>query len=134
MPSRYTYANYNEIPESVRKEFSVDEIRILCLCPSSTLPHRNPYSEDIRAREMLEPAECVVCDSVFTRRIRADEDVFERATCGACLCVDTLRQWLTEAEPFLGKTKDRQKELLTFLNSNLYHLLKARWPTRNRRK
>lgn len=64
----------------------------------------------------------------------ASEQTFEKATCGAERCVVALESWLVDAVPLMSKVKDAQEELLTFLNSPLYHLLRKQWLTRHKIK
>lgn len=76
---------------------------------------------------MLSPKECVVCGIEFMRAVLATEQTFEKATCGGSRCVLALESWLEDAIPLMSRVKDAQEELLTFLDTHLYHLLRNKW-------
>ena len=134
MPVHYTYCAYVLIPESVRREFTVQEIKILKLCPPATLPFRNPDDPEIPKTRMLEPKVCVACGIEFKRMLLANEQTFEKATCGSVRCVVALESWLLDAEPLMRRVEDAKDELLTFLDSDLYHLLRSKWLLRHKIK
>lgn len=132
MPIHYTYSAYAVIPELVRKEFTVKEIKILKLCPPCTLPFRDPLEEGVHIVRRIGPIQCVVCGLQFTRTIMASEHTYETVTCGSVRCVKALRQWLDDAAPITAKAKDVEDELLTFLRSRLYDLFRTKWLDRHK--
>lgn len=132
MPVQYTYCAYVAIPEIVRREFTVQEIKILKLCPPSTLPFRDPGNVANVGQVLLEPIRCVVCGIPFQRTLLVIERPFEKRTCGSVRCVEALQEWLLSARPITRKAKDQEDELLTFLGSSLYHLFRSKWLTRHR--
>jgi hypothetical protein len=127
VPVHYTYCAYVAIPDVVRREFTVREIKILKLCPPSTLPYREPADPEAKKTRMTVPEKCVVCGIEFVRDIFEQELTFEKATCGAVRCVTALESWLEDAIPLTTGVKDAQEELLTFLSTPLYHLLRNKW-------
>ena len=132
MPIHYTYSAYAVIPEIVRREFTVQEIKILKLCPACTLPFRDPAQEGNTEIRRIGPILCVVCGLEFTRAILEPEHAYETVTCGSLRCVQTLRKWLDDAAPITIKAKDAEDELLTFLRSRLYDLFRAKWLDQNK--
>jgi len=133
---RYLYEHYQEIPEGVRREFTVDEIIELELCPPETCPpsaHQTQAENDFwnRIPMMDEPAECVVCGVTFRRKLFPTELPPERVTCGSIQCISEIMDWIGQWEGLTyPKTKSNpssEDKLLTFLNSDLYLILRLKF-------
>lgn len=132
VPIHYTYLAFVAIPEIVRSEFTVQEIKILKLCPPQTLPCRDPNDPEIKKSPMREPRDCVVCGIIFQRPILETEHTYERSTCGSFRCTRALLEWLTEATPITKGARDAEDELLTFLDTPFYDVLRNKWLARNK--
>lgn len=127
MSYRYTYASYAEIPSSVKNEFTLEEIKELRLCPANTCPGA------LLVKTIMEDdATCCVCGKPFRRSVACTETVYERRTCGRRKCRSSLLHWLQRYRRVFGQVDDPEQEILTFLSSTLYDLLRKRMNTRKR--
>lgn len=132
----YQYSHYYEIPEGVRREFTVAEIIELELCPPETcpavIPEEGETPQDLwwDVPAMLKESECSVCGVIFKRPFYRSETPAERVTCGSVLCTATIMEWLeTWNRMWIKKRKPRndEEDLLTFLNSDVYAVLRYRF-------
>ena len=135
--TRFTYEAYVVIPEIVRREYTVREIKILHLCPADTLPARDP--NDCKDKiKMAEPATCAVCGIQYCRDLLSTERTCEKHTCGSIRCVKAIKEWLERATPLLeniassGCFSNAEEEVLTFLKTDLYDYFRSKWHERHR--